>query len=148
MDCRITDAAPRHIARLAGIEKACFSSPWTPEQLESQLPDATHVFLVAEDAAGQALGYVGMMFVLDEGYISNVAVAPEHRRRGIGAALIAELLRQAEGLSLAFVTLEVRQSNLPAQALYASFGFAKAGLRKKYYVLPDEDAIIMTKFMK
>ena len=100
------------------------------------------------EAGESVLGYVGMMFVLDEGYISNVAVSPEHRRQGIASALIGELLRRAEELRLSFVTLEVRESNAPAIALYERFGFAPVGRRKGYYDAPKEDAILMTRFLK
>ena len=147
MACVIQNAEKKHLAQLENLEKLCFSMPWTREQLESQLPDAQHVFLVAVDGES-VLGYVGMMFVLDEGYISNVAVSPEARRCGIGDALIAELLLRAEEKALSFVTLEVRESNEAAIRLYQKHGFQKVGLRKKYYDLPKEDAILMTKFLK
>ena len=106
-----------------------------------------HVFLIAEEN-GKLLGYVGMMHVLDEGYISNVAVAPEARRRGVAGALIRELLRRAEEKELSFVTLEVRESNAAAIALYERFGFRSVGRRKQYYEAPREDALLMTCFLK
>ena len=143
MDWRITDAEEWMLPQLEELEKLCFSLPWTIEQLRSQLPDEHHIFLTALEGE-QLLGYVGMMYVLDEGYISNVAVAPEARRKGIGDALIEELMRRAELLGLAFVTLEVRQSNAPAAALYEKHGFTAVGKRKNYYDLPREDAVLMT----
>ena len=147
MEYRIVNAELRHIEQLEQIEQACFSMPWTREQLESQLPDSCHVFIAAE--SGKAvLGYVGMMYIIDEGYISNVAVAPEYRRQGIADALIDELMGRAAALNLAFVTLEARQSNSPAIALYKKHGFVPVGVRKNYYELPKEDAVLMTKFLK
>lgn len=143
----IRDAAAADIDRLEELEKECFSLPWTREQLISQLPDDMHVFLIAE-LGGMAAGYVGMMHVVDEGYISNVAVAPEYRRRGIADALIAALTARCEALSLAFVTLEVRRGNAPAIALYEKHGFVPVGERRDYYELPREDALLMTKFFK
>ena len=143
MDWRITDAEEWMLPQLEELEKLCFSLPWTIEQLRSQLPDEHHIFLTALEGE-HLLGYVGMMYVLDEGYISNVAVAPEARRKGIGDALIEELMRRAELLGLAFVTLEVRQSNAPAAALYEKHGFTAVGRRKNYYDLPREDAVLMT----
>lgn len=143
----ITDAAEEHLTSIEEIEKKCFSMPWTLEQLRSQLPDERHVFLTAEKE-GSAIGYVGMAYVLDEGYISNVAVSPEHRCMGIGDALIGELLRRADALELSFVTLEVRRSNDPAISLYLKHGFEKVAERKNYYDLPREDAILMTRFLK
>lgn len=147
MDWRICNAEKRHLDALVALEHQCFSVPWTRAQLNAELPDAHHEFLLAE-AGEEVLGYVGMMFVLDEGYISNVAVAPDFRRQGIAKALIAALLQRAEALRLSFVTLEVRASNAPAIALYEGFGFVPVGRRKGYYDAPKEDAILMTTFLK
>ena len=143
MDWRITDAEEWMLPQLEELEKLCFSLPWTIEQLRSQLPDEHHIFLTALEGE-HLLGYVGMIYVLDEGYISNVAVAPEARRKGIGDALIEELMRRAELLGLAFVTLEVRQSNAPAAKKKKKHGFTAVGKRKNYYDLPREDAVLMT----
>ncbi len=148
MDFSICDACEGHVPQLEKLERACFSLPWTEEQLKSQLPDNMHCFIVAQSPEGEVLGYVGMMYVLDEGYISNVAVSPEHRKKGIGDKLIDALTAQAERLKLSFLSLEVRKSNIAAQMLYSKHGFYSAGVRKNYYDLPREDAIIMTKFMK
>ena len=147
MDYHILEANKRHLDALVDLEHQCFSIPWTRAQLAAELPDGHHEFLVAE-AGETVIGYVGMMFVLDEGYISNVAVSPEQRRQGIASALIEALLRRAEELQLSFVTLEVRESNAPAIALYERFGFAPVGRRKGYYDAPKEDAILMTRFLK
>ena len=147
MDFCVADAAIAHIEAIEELEKQCFSQPWTREQLISQLPDERHEFLAALHE-GRPVGYVGMMCVLDEGYIANVAVSPDWRRQGIGDALIAELLRRAVSREQAFVTLEVRAGNEAAKALYAKHGFVPVGTRKKYYASPTEDAVLMTKFLK
>ena len=146
MEYRICDACPAQLAQLEALEQACFSLPWTREQLESQLPDEQHCFLVALEGE-RVLGYVGMMHVLDEGYISNVAVVPAARRRGIGDRLICALLERAGELQLSFVTLEVRAGNLPAIGLYEKHGFQMVGRRKNYYDFPKEDAILMTRLL-
>ena len=146
MNCRICDASHGHIEQLEALERSCFSLPWTKEQLESQLPDDMHCFLIALDG-DRILGYAGMMHVLDEGYISNVAVAPDARRRGIGDQLIRTLLIRSAELGLSFVTLEVRSGNQAAIRLYEKHGFQKLGLRKNYYDCPKEDAILMTKML-
>ena len=147
MAFEITNAAPRHLEALEKLEQSCFSLPWTREMLYSQLPDDSHEFLVAEED-GELLGYVGMMTVLDEGYISNVAVAPEQRRKGCADALITALLGRAELRELSFVTLEVREHNEPAIALYRKHGFVPVGLRKNYYEAPVENALLMTCYLK
>lgn len=144
MGYKIIDASKAHADQIERLEHICFSMPWTRDFLMSQLPDDRHIFIAAADG-DEVLGYVGMMYVVDEGYISNVAVAPEHRRHGIADALILDLLRRCTALGLSFVTLEVRAGNAPAIALYEKHGFSPVGRRKNYYDFPKEDAILMTK---
>ena len=146
MEFTICDVSPAHIPQLEALEQQCFSRPWTAEQLKSQLKDSQHESIAAVAPDGTVLGYVGMMYVLDEGYISNVAVSPSYRRQGIGDALITHLCAICESLGLSFVTLEVRAGNAPAIALYEKHGFQRVGLRKNYYEHLHEDAILMTKF--
>ncbi|MBR1565173.1 MAG: ribosomal protein S18-alanine N-acetyltransferase [Oscillospiraceae bacterium] len=148
MEFTIRDVAPEHIPQLENLERQCFSRPWTAEQLRSQLKDSQHESIAAIASDGEVLGYVGMMYVLDEGYISNVAVSPAYRRQGIGDALITHLCAICEALGLSFVTLEVRAGNAPAIALYEKHGFQRVGLRKNYYEHLHEDAILMTKFFE
>ena len=102
-------------------------------------------FLVALDDEDHVAGYAGLLVVLDEGYITNVAVRPECRRNGIAQKLLQVFLDFAQAHKLAFLTLEVRASNYGAIALYGSRGFRSVGRRKNYYEHPKEDAIIMTK---
>ena len=148
MHFEIADVSLEHIAEINELEKLCFSLPWSRQALISQLPDDMHMFIAAIGDDGQVLGYVGMMYVLDEGYISNVAVSPEHRRLGIADALINALIDRANEKDLSFVTLEVRKSNVPAIELYIKNGFSEVGRRKNYYTKPTEDAILMTRFHK
>ena len=143
----IQDVREEQLDQIEQLEQLCFSVPWPRDALRRQLPDDNHVFLAATDGE-RVLGYVGMMFVLDEGYISNVAVAPAFRRRGIADALITELLRRADALSLSFVTLEVREHNIPAISLYENCGFVRVGLRKNYYQKPCENAVLMTRYLE
>ena len=86
--------------------------------------------------------------MLDEGYITNVAVSPAHRRKGVAAKLLAELRVRAEERALAFITLEVRVSNAPAIALYENAGYVPVGTRRNFYSAPKEDALLMTCFLK
>lgn len=144
----VCDVTTAHIPQIEALEQQCFSMPWTAEQLQSQMKDSRHEFIAAVSPEGSVLGYVGMMYVLDEGYISNVAVSPEHRRQGIADSLIDRLCAICETLRLSFVTLEVRAGNLPAIALYEKHGFHRVGLRKNYYERPKEDALLMTKFFE
>ena len=143
---KITDADETMLPQILEIERACFSDPWTLPILQSQLsPAPGHIFLAA--VAGETvLGYAGLTYVLDEGSITNVAVAPAWRRRGVADALLWELEHRARAqlLKLAFLTLEVRAGNESAAALYKKHGFSIVGRRKNYYEKPVEDAVLMT----
>ena len=144
---RIVDTRPEHLDDILLMEQQCFSVPWTHEQLMAQLSDFMHIFLAAEDENGRAVGYAGLMYVLDEGYISNVAVSPDRRREGIADMLLTELYERAKAKKLSFLTLEVRESNIPAQSLYKKHGYTEVGRRKAYYNRPKEDAVLMTCFL-
>ena len=132
------------LPQITALEQSCFSVPWTQEMLRSQLTDG-HVFLAAVED-GQVLGYVGLQYILDEGYITNVATAPARRREGIAGMLLSTLKKRAAALGLSFLTLEVRRSNAPARRLYEKHGFSDVGRRRGYYESPREDAILMTYF--
>ena len=134
-----------HLDAAAELERSCFAHPWSRNSLQSELNNPHSVFLAAcED--GELIGYVGMSVVVDEGYIFNVAVNEAYRRRGVGSALIRELVTYGKKHGLCFITLEVRQSNAPAVALYDRFGFIKVGERKNYYSDPAENALLLTKY--
>ena len=94
---------------------------------------------------GARVGYAGLQVVLDEGYITNVAVRPDCRRRGVAGKLLDVFERFAEGNHLAFLSLEVRASNYAAIALYGQHGYRGVGRRRNYYEHPKEDAVIMTR---
>ena len=133
-----------HVPQIAELEKLCFSDPWSEKSIETELSCRLSVWLVALEGE-QVVGYVGSQTVIDESDMMNIAVHPDFRRRGIAEALVAELeaaLRQRGSRAL---TLEVRDSNAPAIALYEKLGFAQVGLRKNYYRNPKEDARILRK---
>ncbi len=111
-----------HLESLERLERICFSRPWSRKMLAEELENQCAAFLVAEDAVtGDVLGYAGLLVAADEGYITNVAVFPEQRRRGIAGQLLQVFLNFAEANHLAFLTLEVRPSNTAAIALYLAF---------------------------
>ncbi len=132
-----------HLAAVAQIERDCFSAPWSEKMLAEELCNGFSHYAVAVGDEGNVLGYVGLQTVLDEGYITNIAVAPAYRRRGVADALLEALCR-SEQEKLAFLTLEVRASNEAAIALYRKHGFVPVGRRRDYYDHPKEDAILMT----
>ena len=102
------------------------------------------LFLVAEAEASKAIGgYVVAFDAADEGEILNLAVAPAGRRRGLGRALVQQILAALTTRGAQQIYLEVRESNAPARALYAAHGFKELGRRKQYYRRPVEDAIVL-----
>ncbi len=141
---QIVPMQAKHIEPLAEIEKLCFSRPWSYESLAEELSNPLAVFLVAEED-GAVAGYAGMHHVVDEGYITNVAVRPEFRRRGVATALVHALSAYADENGLTMLTLEVRASNRGAISIYRREGFAQEGERRDFYEDPSEDALILTK---
>lgn len=133
----------RHIGQIAALEKICFSEPWTEDGITESFKAGTRFFVAERD--GKVLGYAGLSAVLDEGYITNVAVFPEYRKKGVATAVLKAVFRFANQNSLNFVSLEVRPSNTDAVSLYEKFGFVTEGRRKNFYRNPQEDALIMTK---
>ena len=133
------------LPRVLELEELCFSLPWSRAVFLPELNDPSCCWLAAM-TEGVLAGYAGMRTVLDEGYISNIAVDPALRKRGIGAALVEALIREGERRQLSFLTLEVRVGNAEARRLYARMGFRDAGLRPGYYEKPREDALLMTRY--
>ncbi len=142
---KILDAGLGHTGDIANLEKLCFSAPWS-EKAITETMQGDSVFLVAEED-GKIVGYIGSYYCHPEGYITNVAVTPEMRRCGIGRALIEGLIARGRDLSLSFWTLEVRESNEGAIALYSSLGFERVGKRPRFYSNPEEAALLMTYYM-
>ena len=126
MHVRIVPMTADHLDEVAELERVCFTTPWSRNMLAEELDNYLSAFLVALDDNDKVAGYAGLQAVLDEGYITNVAVRPDCRRQGIAGKLL-------------------QVSNYDAIALYGSRGFRSVGRRKNYYEHPREDAIIMTK---
>ena len=134
-----------HVPQAAELERLCFADPWSERMLREHLDNQCAAAIAAVGEDGTLLGYAGLLVVLDEGYITNVAVRPAYRRQGIASDLLGVFERFARGHQLAFLTLEVRASNAAARALYEKLGYVQAGTRRNYYEHPREDAIIMTR---
>ena len=139
----IREATQNDIDDLAALEILCFSSPWSVEAFQQDIvmnPLARY-YIVEQD--GQIIAYGGMWLIRPEGHITNIAVHPEQRRKGIGKALLQSMLEASEREGATCHTLEVRVTNSTALALYHSFGFVECGRRKNYYEDTNEDALIM-----
>ena len=146
MEYTIVPMTSRHLDQVAELERICFSDPWSRQMLSEHLENECGATLVAEGADGTVLGYAGVLVILDEGYITNIAVRPAYRRQGVATELLEVFQRFAEGNHLTFLTLEVRAGNAGAQALYEKLGYEEVGRRRNYYEHPREDAVLMTKY--
>jgi len=124
------------------IENANFAVPWTEMGFFSFLMRAEAMFLVAEDG-NEIVGYCGLITVLDEGDITNVAVKQSRQGEGIGKLLVSELITRGAKAGVTTIHLEVRTGNEKAISLYQKMGFVQIGIRKNYYENPVEDAITM-----
>lgn len=133
-----------HIPQIAILETECFSQPWSETALADELKNEGSHFLVA--VCDEVMGYIGVQEICGEAYITNVAVFDKYRKLGIGRALIKAACDGADERNCEFITLEVRESNLPAISLYESEGFEKAGVRKNFYSSPTENGVIYTKY--
>ncbi|MBQ2694568.1 MAG: ribosomal protein S18-alanine N-acetyltransferase [Clostridia bacterium] len=132
-----------HIPEIARLEAECFSQPWSENALSEELKNENSHFLAA--VSDRVLGYIGVQEICGEAYITNVAVFGEYRKEGIGRKLLNEACSGAKERGCEFITLEVRESNSAAIALYESEAFEKAGVRRNFYSSPTENGIIYTK---
>ncbi|MGO9332792.1 MAG: ribosomal protein S18-alanine N-acetyltransferase [Acidimicrobiales bacterium] len=133
----------RHLKGVIAIERRIFPSPWSLGLYLSEISQPTTRAYYVAVVGPEVVGYAGMMMVVGEAHVTNIGVAPEWQRHGVGRRLLLQLAREARQRSAQHLTLEVRVSNVGAQALYHEFGFVPAGVRKNYYSEVNEDALIM-----
>ena len=142
----IVRIAREHLSEVAALERLCFSEPWSEKSLELLLTDAAIGFVCLCDA--HVVAYGGMLWAPDEGQITNVAVHPSARRCGCARAILAALTDAAKEKNAEQISLEVRESNAAAIALYERDGYVTVGKRKNFYRDPREDALIMIRNLK
>jgi len=129
------------------IERSSFEQPYSREILAQELKiKAAHMRVATYRR--KVIGYIDFWLVHDEMELISIAVSPDFKRRGVGEGLMHEMIRFAYQNEARFIYLDVRRSNEPAQQLYEKFGFAKAGVRRRYYSDNQEDAIIMKKVLE
>jgi ribosomal-protein-alanine N-acetyltransferase len=144
MSFNTREAVGADAAAMAEIEKLCFSSPWSFEDLLREIEENEPALYIVCEEGSRVVAYAGLWIVSGEGHVMNVAVRPGFRGRGIGAAVVGSLIGRARGLhGVAEFTLEVRASNAAARRLYERLGFREEGRREGYYSEPKEDAVIM-----
>jgi ribosomal-protein-alanine N-acetyltransferase len=125
------------------IELDSFSIPWSKDAILHELKNTDLTMYYVLEDHGIVQGYGGLWAVVDEGQITNIAIAPACRGKGYGELLVRVLLEEAWNRDIAEVYLEVRFSNLAAQHLYRKLGFTVLSVRKEYYSEPTEDAYVM-----
>ena len=134
--------APRDIDELMAIEVRSFSAPWSRESYEELWPLESVDIWVAR-LGGGLVGYMLLQHIGEEMELHTLATSPEMRRRGVARKLLGHMIDEAKRLGVLRIFLQVRPSNAPARALYASLGFLPVGLRRKYYKDDDEDALVL-----
>ena len=135
----------KHLESVLEVETLSLKSPWSMNMFAEEIKSKTAMYCVAVDDE-KVVAYMGMHCVCGEGHITNVAVHPDYRRKGVASSLINHFILYAKQNNFEFLTLEVRESNEKAIACYTKFGFKEVGKRKKYYE-HKEDAILMTLFL-
>lgn len=133
---------PEDVDDVCAVDRLCFPCPWSRETFEAEASSTVGWYRVAE-SAGRVVGYIGSHVILDEAHITTLGVHPELRRKRIAERLLADVLRHAVGAGARRITLEVRESNVEALALYRKYGFAPVSRRPRYYSDSDEDAVVM-----
>ena len=136
-------ATRRDLARIEELERACFPDPWPSSAFTSEIDGEAPMMVAVCD--GMVAGYICRMLGPDELHITNIAVDPAGRRRGIAADLVADTIAFAASKGCRWIYLDVRPSNEPARALYERFGFVEIFRRRKYYIRPQEDGLVMAR---
>lgn len=139
----VTRFSDRHVEQVAQIERETFSEPWSENSLRLLCTEEYPSFVLCE--GDEVFGYVGSAKVLDELQIINVAVRDDCRGRGYGQMLLRSLDIFCLDNDILSISLEVRESNTAAISLYKKCGYVGVGIRKNFYRLPTENAVIMVK---
>ena len=134
----------KDIPQVEEIEKKIFSLPWSEKSFHDACSDENNIYLVCEDE-GTIAGYCGLWTVFGEGNITNMAVHPDYRKKGIGMMLMEEMEKRGIQKKVDVFFLEVRESNDAARRLYEKMKYKQIGIRKRFYERPVEDAIVMSK---
>ncbi|MBQ8056754.1 MAG: ribosomal protein S18-alanine N-acetyltransferase [Ruminococcus sp.] len=140
--CKMTQ---EHLCGVMEVEHNSFTHPWSENSFMDEInKDSSFCYVALQNDT--VVGFAVLETVLDEGNLLDIAVDEKHRRQGVARELFKELFKVADEKKLSFITLEVRESSIPAISLYEAHGFEKVGVRKNYYSKPTENAVLMTKY--
>ena len=131
------------IDSVVDIEKNSFPIPWARGTFISELKRNKLARYYVVEVDGRVVGYAGLWLIMNEAHITNIAIHPKYRGKGMGKKLVGGLIEEILKINIYRITLEVRPSNAAALALYKKFGFVPCGIRPEYYRDNNEDAIIM-----
>ena len=136
-----------HLDRITEIESICFSSPWSKKSFTEGMANKDIQSYFTALYNGEVVGYICIFHLFEEGELLNIAVSPDYRKHKIGQSLIDFMFNYLKAKNVSRITLEVRESNIPAKKLYKKNGFIPLGIRKNYYTAPIENAIVMEKHL-
>lgn len=140
---RIEKLKRRDLRKLLPIESQVFPEPWSPEVFNSELAlRKGRLYRAAWDGEEMA-GYIGFLIVDDEAHMTTIATAPAYQRSGVAITMIVDALQTLRAGGVKHISLEVAADNKPAQSLYRRFGFAPVSVRKNYYPVTGQDALVM-----
>lgn len=141
---KIRPMSKEDVSTIVEIEEKSYGEHhWSKDSFYGELANGLAHYFCATDEEGNILGYSGLWGIIDEAHITNIAVAPDFRRKKIGEVLLANMIDFCRKNEIKYITLEVRVSNKPAIGLYEKYGFKSLGSRKGYYQNNNEDALIM-----
>ncbi len=143
LEVRIVPMRRRHLRSVLRIEAQVYPRPWSLALFMSELGLRSSRCYVVARVGGSVVGYAGLMLTGDDAHVTTIAVDPDWQRHKIGTRLLAFMAHESLRRGARNLTLEVRVSNEPAQAMYRQFGFKPAGIRKGYYQETNEDALVM-----
>jgi len=156
MTYRVRKMRWEDVEQVRGIDIVCFPTMLPPTNYKTEFINPMAHYLVAYDDAQLIvengsknqhtliLGFIGLWYMASEMHIINLAVHPDYRHKGIGELLLIYAIELSVELKAILITLEVRVSNMAAQALYSKYGFSQRGIRRAYYLDNREDATITT----
>ncbi|MDQ3646498.1 MAG: ribosomal protein S18-alanine N-acetyltransferase [Actinomycetota bacterium] len=143
-DIELTRMRRRHLRKVLAIEGRVYPRPWSPSLFLAEMGQRSNRSYLVAKHEGEVVGYAGMMYMVDEAHVTNIAVDPDFHSLKIGTRLLLAIVTEAMARGTRVLSLEVRTSNSVAQAMYAKFGFSVVGMRKGYYIETNEDALVMT----
>lgn len=138
------NATEEDITHIAALEADTFSDAWTAQSIYDTFCQK-QAFITVAEVDGEFAGYCIIYYVLDEGEIARIAIEKKFRRQGVGRGILDYTCKCLKERKIDRLLLDVRMSNVSAEAFYRQYGFAKDGIRKNFYAKPQEDAILMSK---